>query len=66
MTTIINTVKELKDFVSQNRKNIASINGVEFGELYPILTVSNKHASYYDVDSQGDKFLYAPFTIEVK
>ena len=65
-TTVINTERELKDFISQNRKNITNINGVQFGEMYPIIDVTNKHASYYDVESQEYKFLYAPFTIEYK
>lgn len=63
-TTVINTEKELKDFVSKNRKNITNINGVQFGEIYPMMDVTNKHASYYGVESQGNKFLYAPFKIE--
>ena len=64
-TTVINTEKELKGFIAKNRKNITNINGVQFGEMYPMLDVTNKHASYYDVDTQGDKFLNAPFTIEL-
>lgn len=64
--TTIYTNKELKDFVSKNRKNIKKINGLQFGEMYPIIDITNKHASYYDVDSQEYKFLYAPFTIEYK
>ena len=63
-TTVINTERELKDFVSKNRKNITNINGVQFNEMYPMMDVTNKHASYYDVESQGNKFLYAPFKIE--
>jgi protein-disulfide isomerase-like protein with CxxC motif len=63
-TTVINTEKQLKDFVSQNRKNITNINGVEFGEMYPMMEVTNKQASYYDVETQGNKFLYAPFKVE--
>lgn len=63
-TTVINTAKELKDFVSKNHKNIKNINGVQFGKIYPMLDITNKHASYYDVESQGNEFLYAPFTIE--
>ena len=65
-TTVINIERELKDFISQNRKNITNINGVQFGEMYPIIDVTNKHTSYYDVESQEYKFLYAPFTIEYK
>lgn len=63
-TTVINTERELKDFVSKNRKNITNINGLQFNEMYPMMDVTNKHASYYDVESQGNKFLYAPFKIE--
>lgn len=63
-TTVINTEKELKYFVEQNRKTITNINGIQFNEMYPMMNVTNKHASYYDVESQGDKFLYAPFKIE--
>lgn len=65
-TTLIQTEKELKLFVNENRKNISNINGVEFTELYPMLDISNKHASYYDVESQGNKFLYSPFTVITK
>lgn len=65
-TTLIQTEKELKSFVNENRKNITNINGVEFTELYPMLDISNKHASYYDVESQGNKFLYSPFTVITK
>lgn len=66
ITTVINTEKELKNFVLKNRKNITNINGVKFGDIYPMMEVSNKHASYYDTESQGNKFLYAPFKIELK
>jgi hypothetical protein len=66
ITTVINTEKELKNFVLKNRKNITNINGVKFGDIYPMMEVSNKHASYYDIESQGNKFLYAPFKIELK
>ena len=65
-TLVINTEKELKAFVNENRKNITNINGVEFGELYPMMEVSNKHATYYDVETQGNKFLYAPFNVTTK
>jgi hypothetical protein len=66
ITIVINTERELKDLVSKNRKNITNINGVQFGELYPMMEVSNKHASYYDVETQENKFLFAPFNIELK
>lgn len=65
-TTVINTNKELKDFVSKNRKTIININGVQFGKIYPMIEVTKRQAAYYDVDSQEYKFLYAPFTIEYK
>lgn len=65
-TSVINTEKELKAFVNENRKNITNINGVEFGELYPMMEVSNKHATYYDVETQGNEFLYAPFNVTNK
>lgn len=63
-TTVINTERELKDFVSKNRKNITNINGVQFNEMYQMMDVTNKHACYYDVELQGNKLLYAPFKIE--
>ncbi len=65
-TTVINRENELKDFVSKNRKNITNINGVQFGELYPMIEVTNRYVSYYDAEYQGNKFLYRPFNIELK
>lgn len=62
---VINTEKELKGFISENRKNVTNINGVEFNELYPLIDVTNKHASYYDIELQGNKFLYPPFIIKL-
>ena len=64
-TTVINTERELKYFLSKNRKIVTNINGVKFEENYPIIEVTNKHASYYYVESQGNKFLYPPFNIEL-
>lgn len=64
--TLINTAKELKDFVKKNRKGITNINGIQFGEVYPILEVSNRNAFYYDVNAQESKLLLAPFKIEIK
>ena len=61
----IKTERELKLFVAKNRTSITRINSVEFGKVYPILEVSNNYASYYDVVSQGNKFLHAPFSIEL-
>lgn len=67
MKTIeIKSEKDLKDFVASNRRQIQNINGVEFSPLYPILDVSNKHAYYYDVESQGNKFLYPPFNVTLR
>ena len=62
-TTILNTAKELK---SIERKSIVNINGIKFGELYPIISVTNKHVSYYDVNEQGMKFINAPFIVKTK
>jgi len=62
----ITTEKGLKKFVAENRKNITNINDVEFREYHPMLTLSNKHASYYSVEEDGNIFLYAPFKITVK
>lgn len=62
-TTLIKSEKELKSFLNENRKNVTNINGIEFTESYPMLSISNKNASYYDVESQGNKFLYRPFTV---
>lgn len=49
-----------------NRRLIKNINGVEFSENYPILKVTNRYAYYYDIDSQTDKFLDAPFKVKLK
>ena len=62
-TTTLNTAKELKLI---ERKSIISINGIAFGELYPMLEVTNKHVSYYDVNEQGNKFIHAPFIVTTK
>ena len=62
-TITLNTAKQLK---SIERKSITNINGIEFGELYPLLEVTNKNASYYDVDEQGYKFLLPPFIVKTK
>lgn len=62
-TLTVNTEIELKKFINENRSKITSINGVEFRSLYPMLEVTNKHASYYDVESQSNKFLIAPFIV---
>ena len=61
-TTTLNTAKELK---SIERKSIVNINGIEFG-LYPMLEVTNKHVSYYDVNEQGNKFIFPPFIVKTK
>ena len=62
-TKILKTAKELK---SIERKSIVNINGIEFGELYPLLELTNKHVSYYDVNEQGSKFINAPFIVKTK
>ena len=63
---IISTEKELKVFVNENRANIMNINNINFNKLYPLIEVSNKHASYYNVESQENKFLHAPFNVIYK
>jgi len=62
-TITINTAKELKKLVSENRKNIIKINDVKFNERYPMLEVSIQHATYYSVENQGSLSLNAPFNI---
>ena len=62
----ITTAKELKALVTTNRANIAAINGIQFGTMYPLINCSNKHASYYDVDTQGNKFLTSPFNVTLR
>ena len=59
-------VQSARDLKKIDRKNITKINGVGFNENYPMLTISNKNVSYYDVDSQGDLFLNAPFEVTIK
>lgn len=66
MKVTITNESQLKSFVEQNRKSITNINGVEFNHIYPILEVTNKHASYYDVESQSNKYLSAPFVVVTK
>ena len=63
--TVINTPKELKNFVQKIRKYITNINDVQFNETYPMMEISNNHALYYDAEKQGYKPLYAPFKIEI-
>ncbi len=63
MELIIKNTKELKKFVSTNRRDITNINGIKFTEIYPMLEVSNSNAFYYDVESQGYKLLKTPFKI---
>lgn len=58
----LHKAKELK---SIERKSIVNINGIEFGELYPILEVSNKYVSYYDANG-GYKNINAPFIVTTK
>lgn len=64
-TITINTERELKKFVAENRSKITAINGVNFRPMYPILEVTNRSASYYDVESQGNRYLTAPFILSV-
>lgn len=65
-TITINTEKELKKFVSNNRKDITNINGVNLSTIYPILEVTNRHVSYYNVTSQANISLFAPFVLNIK
>lgn len=62
-TTKIETPRDLKKIA---RSAIASINGIYFSELYPMLTITNKHVSYYNVAEQGNTYLSAPFTVTLK
>lgn len=48
------------------RKLIVNINGIEFGELYPFLYISNKYVYYYDIDEQEYKIINAPFIVTTK
>lgn len=57
------TAKELKKFTTDNREKITNINGVEFKPLYPLLTVSNTNAFYYDVNRQDHMLLIAPYKV---
>jgi len=62
----IKILKRARELKSIERKSIVNINGIEFGELYPLLEVTNKHVSYYDVNKQGYRFINAPFTVKIK
>ena len=62
-TQIIKTAKSLKGI---ERKLITEINDVKFGEIYPMLEISNKHASYYNVEKQENTPLFTPFTVTLK
>ena len=62
-TTVLQTAKELKAFLPENRKNITEINGIECNEMYPIIEASNKHASYY---KESTHLLRPPFVIKIK
>jgi hypothetical protein len=66
MTITLSTNQQFSAFIKVNRKNVTNINGVEFNEIYPMIEATSKHATYYDVESQGNKFLNAPFVIQVK
>jgi hypothetical protein len=64
MTNItIKTAKELKKFVQKNRDKIIRINDTPFTKNYPLLTISDKYALYYDINSQSDKMFYTPYCI---
>ena len=65
-TLKIETARELKSLIEKNRKGITNINGVEFGELYPLLEASNRYANYYNVDKQENEYLSAPFIVKIK
>ncbi len=65
MKTISLSQSKLKNLVETNRKQITNINGVEFGESYPIIEVSQKHTTYYDVATQENKFLQAPYIVSI-
>lgn len=58
--------QELKKFEKENRGQIRNINGVSFGKLYPILTITNKYVSYYDVKTQGDILLKEPYITTIE
>ena len=62
-TITVQSARELKEI---NRKSITNINGINFDENYPMLEVSNKNASYYSVEEQGNVLLYEPFEVTVK
>ena len=59
----LHKAKELKAI---ERKLIVNINGIEFGEFYPILEVTNKYVRYYDVNEQETKLINAPFIVTIK
>lgn len=64
MTTLrLNTARELKKITKNNIENIVSINGVDFNSMYPLLEVSNKHASYFKNNKYNN--LYAPFIVSI-
>lgn len=81
-TIVINTERELKlkttgNFKSKlidgewkvqlpeiDWKNVKSINGYELRSLTP--DVTNNHCYIYDVETQGNKYFKAPFTLELK
>ena len=66
MTITLSTNQLFSAFIKVNRKNVTNINGVEFNEIYPMIEATSKQATYYDVESQGNKVLNAPFVIQVK
>jgi len=66
MTITLSTNQLFSAFIKVNRKNVTNINGVEFNEIYPMIEATSNHVTYYDVESQENKFLTAPFVIQVK
>jgi hypothetical protein len=65
-TITIQSAKQFKSFLNENRKNITEINGVLFGEVYPMLEATNRYVTYYDIDAQTSKHLSAPFSVKTK
>lgn len=60
---IFNNAKNLKKY---NRKDIVQINTIKFTELYPILDITNRSISYYNVKEQRDELIYSPYNVTFK
>ena len=58
----IDTENELLSFLNSNPTvKISTINGIK-----PLhLEVTSKHATYYDIEKQSDRCLFAPFILEI-